>query len=163
VIRPSGELICFQKAYKPFWPFIATSHLYVFPSSMFLRRSFVEHNELFDPRFRDAGDGEFVMRLLRKGYNLHTTRRYLSVFTITGNNRGQAASARAEDKLIVTSSPAWVYRLRFPLNFARRLLKLASGGYFERPPLRYSIYVPGSDAARVPFEARRLSPIWRLV
>lgn len=161
VTWPDGQLVSFQKAYTPIWPFIVTSHLYVFPSSMFLRRKFIDSGDVFNPSFKYAGDGELVVRLLRKGYELQTTRRYLSAFTITGSNRGQEALAQTEDKRIAEALPAWVSRLRLPLNLARLALKFASGSYFERPPLSYTLYVSEANRSRVSFEARRLSPRWR--
>ena len=47
-----------------------------------------EAGEYFDPGFRCWGDFEFVPRVLRKGYRAHTVRKPLSVFTMTGKNRG---------------------------------------------------------------------------
>jgi glycosyltransferase involved in cell wall biosynthesis len=162
VTWPDGRLISFQKSYPPIWPLIVTSQLYVFPSSMFLRRTFIDRGELFNPRFKYSGDGELVIRLLRKGYRLRTTRGYLSAFTITGSNRGQESMAQAEERWIAETVPRWVYRQRVGLNIARRMLKLVSGAYFERPPLRYAIYLWDTDAGRVSFEARHLSPRWRI-
>ena len=163
VTRPDGSLVCFRKAYQPVWPFIAASDLYVFPSSMFVRRRIVEAGELFDPSFKDVGDAEFVIRLLRKGYRLATARRYLSIFTLTGSNRSLSdPGVREEGRRLRAMLPGWVHRARLPLNVARLLLKLASGAYFERAPLRYSIYVSARDAQRVTFETHAPSPRWRL-
>lgn len=161
VTWPDGRLISFQKAYPPLWPFIVAAHLYVFPSSMFLRRTFIDAGHLFDSSFRYSGDAELVVRLLRAGYVLRHTRRYLSAFTITGSNRGQQATAEAETRLLARTMPAWVGRLHGPLNLARLGLKLLSGAYFERPPLVYSVYATDPVEGRLRFEARHLSPRWR--
>jgi glycosyltransferase involved in cell wall biosynthesis len=161
VIRPDGSLICFRKAYKPLWPFIAAGDLYVFPSSMFLRRQIIDRGDFFDPSFKDVGDADFVIRLLRKGYHLATTRRYLSAFTITGSNRGQNRSVKAEGDRFQRTLPDWVARWRLPLNAARRLFKLASGAYFQVPPLTYAVYVSVTDG-RTTFQVRAPSPVWRL-
>ena len=160
-----GRFAAFRKSYKPFWPLIGASILYVFPSSMFLRRRVIDNGERFDARFKDRGDGEFVMRLLRRGYRLRNTRRYLSTFTLTGQNRSQTIAARSEDDLINSILPTWVRRMHRPLNLARLGLKLASGAYFERPPLSYAIYVPGAapDHGRLAFRAHRLSQKWPIV
>jgi glycosyltransferase involved in cell wall biosynthesis len=162
VTRPDGDLVCFRKAYQPVWPFIAASELYVFPSSMFLRRRIVEAGDLFDPSFTDVGDAEFVIRLLRKGYRVATTRRYLSIFTLTGSNRGQKPGVDKEGRRLRAMLPGWVDRARLPLNVARLMLKLGSGAYFERAPLRYSMYVSAHDAQRATFETHTPSPRWRL-
>ena len=155
-----GQFAAFRKSYKPLWPLIGVSILYVFPSSMFLRRKIIENGERFDTRFKDRGDGEFVIRLLRKGYRLRNVRRYLSTFTITGHNRGQSAVARAEDELVASLLPGWVQRMHRPLNVARLGLKLISGAYFERPPLKYAVYLPGDDRTRVTLHAQHLSQKW---
>jgi glycosyltransferase involved in cell wall biosynthesis len=162
VTRPDGSLVCFRKAYAAIWPFIASSDLYNFPSSMFLQRRIAEQGELFDPEFKDVGDAEFVIRLLRKGYRLATFRQYLSTFTLTGANRSQNPAVRAEGERLRRRFPAWVRYARPPLNVARLLLKLTSGAYFERPPLRYSMYVSAADGQRTTFETHTPSPRWRL-
>lgn len=162
VTRPDGSLVCFRKAYTPIWSFIASSDLYNFPSSMFLRRRVIEQGELFDASFKDVGDAEFVIRLLRKGYRMATLRRYLSAFTLTGTNRSQNPVVRAEGERLRRMLPAWVHTSRVPLNVVRLLLKLASGAYFERPPLRYSIYASAAEPGRTTFETHTPSPRWRL-
>jgi glycosyltransferase involved in cell wall biosynthesis len=160
IIRPDGDFVSFRKSYRPFWPFIGVSILYVFPASMFLRRRILDNGVRFDTRFKARGDGDFVIRLLRKGYRLRNIRRYLSTFAFTGHNLGQSDAARSEDYLLRSTLPAWVPRMRRPLNAARLLVKLLSGAYFERPPLNYSVYVPGNERARVSFQARHLSQRW---
>jgi glycosyltransferase involved in cell wall biosynthesis len=162
VTRPDGSLVCFRKAYAPLWPFIASSDLYNFPSSMFLRRRVIDAGDLFDPSFKDVGDAEYVIRLLRKGYRMATFRKYLSTFTLTGSNRSQAPSVRLERERLHGILPAWVHRSRVPLNVARLLVKLASGAYFERPPLRYAMYMSVADGRRTTFETHAPSPRWRL-
>ncbi len=162
VTRPDGSLVCFRKAYAPLWPFIASSDLYNFPSSMFLRRRVVDDGNLFDPTFKDVGDAEYVIRLLREGYRMATFRRYLSAFTLTGSNRSQAPSVRIERERLHATLPGWVNRARVPLNVARLLLKLASGAYFERPPLRYALHLSATDGGRTLFETLAPSPRWRL-
>ena len=165
VTRPDGSLVCFRKSYAPFWPFIATSDLYNFPSSMFFRREVVASGELFDASYKDVGDVEFVMRLLRKGYRMRTVRRYLSTFTLTGSNRGQKPGVHLEGQRLRRKLPGWVNRARLPLNVARLSVKFVSGAYFERPPLRYSIYVSTYDVEnrqRTTFETHSPSPRWRL-
>ena len=161
VTRPGGELVCFRKSYRPFWPSMAVSILYVFPAAMFFRRRMFDNHERFDPRFRYGGDLEFVIRMLRKGYRFRNARRYLSTSILTGHNRMETDAARRDDDMIEATLPGWVLGMRRPLNVARLALKLASGAYFERPPLSYAVYVPGAEHRRVTFEARHVSPKWR--
>ncbi|MDQ6671174.1 MAG: glycosyltransferase [Chloroflexota bacterium] len=162
LIRPDGSLIAFIKSYPPIWPFILANHLYVYPCSMFLRRRIIDHGDLFDATFKDIGDEEFVVRLLRKRYRLKNVRRYLSAFTMTQANRSQQPFALQEGLRMREYVPAWVDRYRRPLNIARLFLKLVSGAYFERPPLSYALYTTDPDRGRALFSARRLSPRFRL-
>jgi glycosyltransferase involved in cell wall biosynthesis len=162
VTRPDGSLLCFRKAYKPIWPFIAAGDLYVFPSSMFLQRRVIERGDLFDPSFKDVGDAEFVVRLLRRGYHVRTARRYLSSFTLTGSNRSQDPAVYKESQRLQQMMPGWIFRWRLPINAVRLLFKFASGAYFERSPLRYAIYVSATDPGRTTFETHTPSARWRL-
>jgi len=91
---------------------------------------------------------------------VRNTRRYLSSFTLTGHNLGQSDLARREDELLQSLLPTWVVRYGGPLNITRLILKVASGAYFERPPLRYAIYAFGADQRRVTFQAQYLSQKW---
>jgi glycosyltransferase involved in cell wall biosynthesis len=162
VTRPDGSLLCFRKAYKPVWLFIAAGDLYVFPSSMFLQRRVIDSGDLFDASFKDVGDAEFVVRLLRRGYHVATTRRYLSTFTLTGSNRSQNPAVYKESQRLQQMMPGWVFRLRLPINVVRLLFKFASGAYFERSPLRYAIYASATDPQRTTFENHAPSARWRL-
>jgi glycosyltransferase involved in cell wall biosynthesis len=161
VTRPDGTLLSFRKSYRPIWPLILASHLYVFPCSMFLRRRFIDEGELFEARYKDVGDTEFVVRLLRKGYRLRNVRRYFSTFTLTGSNRSQQLEALNELSSLRQATPPWVRRLRGPLNLARLAFKLASGCYFERPPLEYELYTPDVGRGRRTFCAQHVTPRWR--
>jgi glycosyltransferase involved in cell wall biosynthesis len=161
ITRPDGSLISFRKSYPPIWPFILTSHLYLFPSSMFLRRRVIDAGELFDADLKYVGDTEFVVRLLRHGYRLSHVRRYLSSFAITGTNRGLTPVAAREFEQLRQMTPAWVRRMRGPLNVARLMLKLVSGCYIERAPLEYAVYQSGTHAGRQHFSSVQPSPRWR--
>jgi len=164
LIRPNGSLISVRKAYRPIWPLIWASHLYVHSSSMFLRRRLIDDGEWFDPVLRGAGDWEFVPRVLRKGYRARTVRRFLSAFTMTGSNLSQSGSPAldADARRIVPTIPGWIRRFDVPLNAARRMLKAASGGYVHRHPVRYAVYDSASATQRTSFHVTRASTAWRL-
>jgi glycosyltransferase involved in cell wall biosynthesis len=163
LVRADGTLLCVQKTYKPFWPLILSSHLYLYSASMFLRRRLVEAGEYFDPWFRGGGDFEFVPRVLRKGYRAATVRRPLSTFTMTGENHSMTAGAElARDwERIRPTIPWWVRRFAFPLKVARLSLKALSGAYQPIGPVQYAIYASEDQPQRQLFWSPRASARWR--
>jgi glycosyltransferase involved in cell wall biosynthesis len=163
LVRPDGSLLAIQKTYKPLWPLILSSHLYVYSASMFLRRRLLDAGEYFDPAFRGGGDYEFVPRVLRKGYRASTVRRPLSTFTMTGANHSMTASAELtrDWERISPTIPWWVHRFALPLGWIRLMLKAVSGAYLPAGPLHYSIYAPDDQQQRTTFYCRRASARWR--
>jgi len=164
LIRPDGSLISVRKTYRPLWPLMLASHLYLHSSSMFLRRRVIDNGELFDPALRGAGDWEFVPRVLRKGYRGRHVRRFLSAFTMTGQNHSQTAASElnADSQRILPTIPTWVRRLELPLNTARVALKAISGGYFHRQPVSYAVYDSASATQRRTFQVPHASTAWRV-
>ena len=57
--------------------------------------------------------------------------------------------------------PLGIRLMKYPLNIARILVKGISGAYFERPPLRYSIYPDQSLSTRRDFVANNPSFKWQ--
>ena len=161
LIRPDGSLISYRKAYPPRWFYILASHLYVLSCAMFLRRWVVEEGDgFFDVRFRDVGDADFVVRLLRKGYRAEAVPRYLSAFTLTGQNMSAGENARRERMGMLADAPWWVRAFRLPLNAARLAEKLLHGAYHQRMPLEYAVYTDGELGARRGFAVSRASFRW---
>jgi len=163
LVRPDGTLLAVQKTYKPLWPLILSSHLYLYSASMFLRRKLVDEGEYFDPGFRGGGDHEFVPRVLRKGYRAATVRRPLSTFTMTGANHSMTASADLDRdwERIKPMIPWWVRRFALPLRMVRLGLKALSGAYTPVGPVQYAIYGSDDQPQRQLFWSPRASARWR--
>jgi glycosyltransferase involved in cell wall biosynthesis len=163
LIRPDGSLLSIQKSYKPSWPLIMASHLYLYSAAMFFRRRLVDDGELFDPDLKGGGDYEFVPRILRKGYRAASVRQTLAAFTMTGHNHSQTAVADhdADRARIDPTIPEWVRRLHGPLRLARMAIKAGSGGYLHRGPLEYSVYSADEAPVRRSFYVPRVSALWR--
>jgi glycosyltransferase involved in cell wall biosynthesis len=163
LIRPDGSLISIRKSYRPMWPLIMSSHLYVYSASMFFRRRLVDNGEYFDAQLKGAGDFEFVPRLLRKGYRARHVRHTLAAFTMTGNNHSVTATDdhSADGARLARVTPWWVQRLHIPLQIVRLALKASSGGYMHRGPLAYAVYSADDATARTQFQTRRVSTRWR--
>jgi glycosyltransferase involved in cell wall biosynthesis len=161
LVRPDGSLIAFRKGHPPRWFYILSSYLYVPPCTMFIRRRAIDEGFRFDERFKDVGDADFVIRVLRSGYRAVHVKRYLAVFTMTGKNRSMSQEALLERKHLMTSAPLWVKILKWPLNWARYIEKLIYGCFWEKMPISYAIYVSEDATERKFFCVNKASFRWR--
>ncbi len=144
LIRPDGSLIAYRKSSRPRWYFILASHLYVLTCTMFFRRRIIDDGFFMDSQFKIWGDVEFVVRLLRNGYNVRHVDRYLAVYTMTGKNLSKDARAVVERRKLLEQSPRLIRRLSWLLNTARLVEKLLSGAYYQKTPFEYSVYTDGN-------------------
>lgn len=140
LIDPDGALLAYRKGYQPRWRYIAVSHLYVLSCTMFIRRRVIAGGARFDMTWKDVGDAEFVIRLLRNGARAAHIPQYLAAFTMTGSNMSAAPNARSETKRLRQSCSPSLRALSLPLHFLRRIEKVAAGAYRQRFPLQYSVY-----------------------
>lgn len=161
LIRPDGSLIAYWKGYQPRRFYILSSYLYVLSCTMFFRRRIIENGNFMDPGFKFIGDTEFVVRLLHKGYNIRHIRKYLSAFTMTGKNLSKDALAGQEKKLLFELAPDFPYRMSKIINIIRLTEKFLSGAYFQRKPLKYSVYVGDNTNQRKKFCVHKASSKWR--
>lgn len=161
LIRPDGSLVAYRKGYRPRWFYILTSHLYVLSCTMFFRRRIIEEGFFFDTLFRAAGDAEFVVRVLRSGFNAKHIKRYFAAFTMTGKNLSVAPEAIKERKRLSASAPFYIKINKWLLNGTRLMEKFFSGAYFQEKPLDYAVYVEGMNHQRKTFCVNKASFRWR--
>ncbi len=141
LVQPDGSLIAYRKAFKPRLGYILSSYLYVYTCTMFFRRRIVDDGHFFKENLKGIGDLEFVSRLIRHGYRCAHLKRYLSVFTITGQNLCINNQSFSEEKRnFDQSQPAWTRVLKYPLNVLRLIEKVLRGAYFQKMPLVYALY-----------------------
>ncbi len=161
-VRPDGELIAYRKCYRPIEPVVLSSPLHVFTAAMFFRRRVINDGHFYDASYKDIGDVEFVLRLLRAGYRFEHVSHYMSTFTITGYNRSvHVATIPEEVRRLRAHSPWWVKRFRPAWRSLGWGMKLLAGAYFEKMPINYSIYPSGEAAARIAFTAHAASFRWQ--
>ncbi|MBU0677413.1 MAG: glycosyltransferase [Verrucomicrobia bacterium] len=160
LVNPDGSLVSYRKGYQPRWFHILSSHLYVLSCTMFFRRRIFDEGFKFDTTFRNTGDSDFVVRVLRQGFKVKHVPRFFSVFTWTGQNLSADESARAEHLRMFQSAPLWVRALRLPLNALRLVEKVMSGAYRQHLPLEYRIYGPDDLTRREKFVAQKASWHW---
>ncbi len=161
LIKPDGSLISFRKGYTPRWYYILTSHLYVLSCTMFFRRNILEDGFLFDTYYKDIGDQDFVVRLLKAGYETRHVSRYQAAFTMTGENMSTGENAKQERREAFEESPTWLRVLKYPLNALRLGEKFLSGAYFHESPLTYRVYPSSEAEERKEFQYENASFIWR--
>lgn len=162
VVGPNGDYKFHRKILPPTLYHTWVCHLASLTCSMFVRRSFVERHDLyFDPKFRVAGDGEWMVRALRHGARIGSAAQFFSTFGDTGVNLSTNPSAVREQRELAESAPAWARALR-PLWIALHRLRRAFAGIYQQQPFSYSVYTPRNATERTVFRVERPTFRWRL-
>ena len=167
LIKPAGSLIAFRKGYRPWWVYMAASHLYLQSCSMFFRRRIIDNGFFFDTRFRVIGDEEFVVRLLRNGYKACHVERFLGAFTMTGKNLSVDERAAEEKKMAAAKLPRYTRYFKWVINSVRLMEKFISGAYFLPIPLAYEVYTDSNfenaenETQRKSFIVKKASFKWK--
>jgi glycosyltransferase involved in cell wall biosynthesis len=163
VVNPDGSFNCFRKVQRPWESHARVCALCTLTCSMFFRRSLIdERNLFFDDRYRDLGDVDWTVRVLRQGVRMKIMRHYTSIFTETGDNMNLKPNAMRERAEFYASSPWWVRAARPVINKAYQASRFLQGGFFEKP-LSYSIYTKASPTQRVTFDVPKPTPFWNRV
>ena len=161
VVDTHGESICYRKVILPQRLHVMVCHLATFTCATFFRRSVIEKRGLFfDTRWRDVGDGDWVVRLLEQRVPMAVLPRYTSVFTDTGENMNLKPNAEREKEQMFRAAPQWAQRLALGLHGLHWLRRLVHGNYFQRP-FSYAIYTPDSTTKRVARHVVKPSFLWR--
>jgi len=161
VVDPAGECLCYRKIQKPRKYHTMVSHLQTFTCSMFFRRKVIDgHGLYFDTKWRDLGDADWVLRLLKSNIKIGVLRRFTSAFTDTGANMNLSANAQREQREMAGAAPAWARKLEVALVLQHRLRR-ALGGIYRQKPFDYAIFTLKSPEQRVNFHVARPSFIWK--
>ncbi len=161
VIDARGGYICDRKVLLPLPNHSTVCSLGVLTAAMFFRRSTLQNHELyFDPKWRDVGDVDWVLRALHRRAKMAVLRRFTSAFTDTGDNMNLKPNARRESKLMVESAPKLVQKLALVFKIHHRLRRLAHGLYFHKPH-SYSIYTRDSPDQRLVFKVEKPTALWK--
>jgi glycosyltransferase involved in cell wall biosynthesis len=160
LIRPNGSLLAYRKGYQPRWYYILASHLYILSCTMFFREKIIADGYNFDMQLKYIGDADFVIRLIKAGYHAARARRYLSAFTMTGENMSASQNARFEYEQVLSATPRSFRALRFPINICRLGEKFLSGAYFQKMPIRYAVFTYNNVSNRTEFLFRKATSRW---
>jgi hypothetical protein len=140
VADSSGGYICSRKMVMPSIGLIQTDHLPFFTAAMFIRKSALDRFSLYpDLAWKNIGDVELVLRMLRRNVQIGILHEYLSVFSESGGNFGLDESARQEYDKIRSSASLMIQKTRLLWIVLHRLRKWFAGGY-HLSPFSYAIY-----------------------
>ena len=152
MVDTEGRYLYHRKMQTPLKYHTWTCHLSTLSCAMFFRRRVVsDYGLLFDPRLRDVGDGEWMVRLLRRGLRMAALGQFTSVFTRTGANMSIGPNARRENWELYLSTPFWARQLK-PLFILQHRLRRWAGGMYRQKPFAYEIFTQPSPAHRQRFE-----------
>ena len=155
MVDPEGRYLYHRKMQTPLKYHTWTCHLSTLSCAMFFRRRIVsDYGLLFDPRLRDVGDGEWVVRLLQRRVRMVALGQFTSAFTYTGANMSVGPNALRENRELCQSAPAWARRLR-PLFILQHRLRRLLGGMYRQRPFSYEIFTAVSPDRRQRFEVSR--------
>jgi glycosyltransferase involved in cell wall biosynthesis len=161
VVNGACEYMFHRKVQTPMKYHTWVSHLPTLTCAMFFRRRIIdEYGEFFDTRFRDVGDAEWVLRLLRRGVRMGVMRQFTSVFAMTGENMSSKPNAVRERKALQDSAPFPARALKPLIILYHRLRRLA-GGIYRQEPFSYRIYSKDRLASRATFEVAHPRFRWR--
>jgi glycosyltransferase involved in cell wall biosynthesis len=148
MVNPEGQYLSHRKMQTPLMYHTWTCHLSTLSCAMFFRRRVVfDNNAWFDTHWRDAGDGEWMVRLLKRRVRMAVLGRFTSAFTQTGVNMSAAPNARRENLALRGSAPWWARALRLVWIGHHRLRRLVGGMYFQHP-FSYELYTVKNPGTR---------------
>jgi glycosyltransferase involved in cell wall biosynthesis len=155
MIDPEGRYLYHRKMQPPLKYHTWTCHLSTLSCAMFFRRRVVfDYGLLFDPRLRDVGDGEWMVRLLQRGVRMAAFGQCTSAFTCTGVNMSAGPNARREARELFQSAPLWARALK-PLFVLQHRLRRLAGGMYSQPPFAYEVFTLANPDRRQRYEVTR--------
>jgi glycosyltransferase involved in cell wall biosynthesis len=151
IVNDKGEYLCHRKVQTPLKFHTWTCTLSTLSCAMFFRRRiFFEKGFKFRPDWRDAGDGDWVLRLLKAGIKMEVIHRFTSAFAFLGTNMSAGPNSRKENALLRESAPKWVQALRPAIKWHHRMRRLL-GGMYRQDPFDYAIFTQDSPQQRKVF------------
>lgn len=161
VVDAQGQYICERRALTPqllhTW---TASNLAFLTAATFIRKRVLEAQQLwFNTSYRDAGDQDWALRIVRAGLKTAVLPEFLSVFTETGTNMNLGPNASHERKAFHATAPLWLRSLS-PLALAHYRLRRWQAGHYQCAPHDYAIYTHDNPAARKQFHVANPTFRW---
>jgi glycosyltransferase involved in cell wall biosynthesis len=160
IVDNDGNYLCSRPVLTPQLYHTWTCHLQTFSCSTFFRRCLMkERGFMLDPRWKDLGDADLIIRMLRAGVRMAILRRYTTTFVDNGQNRNLQPTARQEREALTNAAPSWVRAMRPAWILLHRMRRWWNGIYSVRP-FAYAIFTRSSPAARVHFDVPEPTFYW---
>jgi glycosyltransferase involved in cell wall biosynthesis len=161
MVDREGQYLQHRKMQTPLLYHTWTCHLSTLSCGTFFRRRVVrEENLLFNPVLRDVGDGEWMVRMLRRGVKMATLGEFTSVFAFTGANMSVGPNATRENRELFETAPLLARKLRPLLILHHRMRRLMGGMYFQKP-FNYEIFTLKSPEQRQNFHVERPRGVYK--
>ena len=151
MVDAEGQYLQHCKMQTPLLYHTWTCHLSTLSCGTFFRRRIVsDEDSVFNPALRDVGDGEWMVRMLRRGIKMAVLSEFTSVFTMTGANMSVGPNARRENRELFEAAPVLARKLRPLLILQHRARRFLGGMYFQKP-FDYEIFTLKSPDHRQRF------------
>ena len=151
IVNPACGYICSRRAMVPQPLHTLTSgNLSIFTSSTFFRSRLLDQGFVFDKKWKDVGDADWALRMIRAGISCRAPGVPLSTFAETGENRNMRPQALREKEALRRTAPAWA-RILAPLILAAYRIRRFWAGAYSRRPVQYAIYMMHALAVRCEF------------
>jgi glycosyltransferase involved in cell wall biosynthesis len=162
VVDAQGNYLCERRSLTPRLVHTWTaSNLAFLTAATFLRRRVLDQRQLwFNPDYRDAGDQDWALRLVRAGIKTAVLPEFLSVFTETGANMNLGENASRERQAFHATAPFWA-RLLSPFALAHHRLRRWRAGHYRCQPHDYAIYTQDSPLVRKSFHVSHPTFRWK--
>jgi glycosyltransferase involved in cell wall biosynthesis len=161
VVDDRGNYLCERRALTPqrlhTW---TASNLSFLTAATFIRRRVLDAHQLwFNSDYRDAGDQEWALRLVKSRAPMAVLPEFLSIFTETGHNMNLGKNAARERNEFHQSAPIWA-RCLAPLALAHFRLRRWHAGHYSCRPHEYAIFTQDSPARRKNFHVSNPTFRW---
>ena len=161
MVGAEGQYLRHRKMQTPLLYHTWTCHLSTLSCGTFFRRKLVsDEKSLFNPELRDVGDGEWMVRMLRRGIKMAALSEFTSVFTLTGANMSVGPNAKRENRELFETAPFPARKLRPLIILHHRIRRLLGGMYFQKP-FDYEIFTSTSPGRRQKFHVERPTGVYK--
>jgi glycosyltransferase involved in cell wall biosynthesis len=155
MVDADGQYLRHRKMQTPLLHHTWTCHLSTLSCATFFRRRLVnDEKSLFKSTLRDVGDGEWMVRMLRRRVKMAALGGFTSVFSYTGANMSAGPNARLENRELFETAPFLARKLRPLIILQHRVRRLSGGMYFQKP-FDYEIFTLTSPERRQKFHVGR--------
>jgi len=155
MVDAEGRYLRHRKMQTPLLYHTWTCHLSTLSCGTFFRRRLVSDEEsLFNPALRDVGDGEWMVRMLRREVKMAVMGEFTSAFTCTGENMSAGPNAQRENRELLETAPLLARKLRPVLILHHRIRRLLGRMYIQKP-FGYEIFTLKSPERRQKFHVDR--------